>query len=109
MDGWTFQHRQASGHGGRGKKAPRLVPSDGLLLCALCNMRCESDYQEIALLAGWKLRRNTRVPSWELPYRDNVTGLWWLPDRDGFRMQVTRREALRRLEGGGNMPRKRVA
>jgi hypothetical protein len=109
LDGWTFQHRQASGMGGRGKRAPQLVASDGLLMCAQHNQECESTGQDFALWAGWKLRRNLIVPTWELPYWDAISGLWWLPDVDGFRMQVTRAEATRRLSEAGNYPRTNTA
>lgn len=109
LDGWNWHHRANSGAGGRGKKAPPLTPADGLLACQICNGRFEGDLTELALISGWKLKRHSRTPAHEMPYRDAVTGLWWLPDRDGYRMQVTRQEAIRRLTDGGNMTRKRIA
>lgn len=108
-DSNTYQHRASSGHGGRGKKAPPMTPADGVLLCGSCNWRCEADMQELALLSGWKLRRHSRIPAFDMPYYDAVTGLWWLPDTDGYRMQVTRAEAMSRLTAGGNLMRKRIA
>lgn len=101
-DGLTWQHRAATGMGGAGKKANRLTAADGLTACVMCNMRFESDMQELALASGWKLRRHRGgIPASELPYRDAVTGLWWLPDTEGFRHQVTVVEAQRRLRAGG--------
>lgn len=102
--GLTWQHRAATGMGGAGKRAAALTPADGLTACALCNMRFESDLQEIALASGWKLRRNRGgIPASELPYREAVTGLWWLPDVEGFRHQVTDREAFSRLLRAGSV------
>jgi hypothetical protein len=109
LDGWTFQHRQASGMGGRGKRAPQLSAADGLTACGICNMRFESDMHDLALTCGWKVRRNCRVPLSEVPYRDAMSGLWWLPDADGHRLQVNALEALERLTAAGNMTRKGVA
>jgi hypothetical protein len=109
LDGWNWQHRASSGHGGRGKKAPPLTPADGVVLCGICNDRAEGDMQELALLSGWKVRRHSRMRADELPYRDAVTGLWWLPDTDGYRSQVTHKEAVGRLLAGGNLTRKKVA
>lgn len=109
LDGWNWHHRASSGHGGRGKKAPALTPADGLVACAQCNARFEADLQELALLCGWKLKRHTRIPASDMPYFDATTGLWWLPDTDGYRMQVTHKEAVGRLLAGGNLTRKRVA
>ena len=103
-DGLTWQHRAATGMGGAGKRAAQLTPADGLTACALCNMRFEADMQQMALASGWKLRRNRGgVPAWEIPYRDAVTGLWWLPDVEGFRHQVTAREAFNRLSRAGSV------
>ena len=88
--------------GGAGKRATTLTPADGLTSCAMCNMRYESDMQELALASGWKIRRwRGGIPASELPYRDAITGLWWLPDVEGFRHQVTVVEAQRRLRAGG--------
>lgn len=103
-EGLTWQHRAATGMGGAGKRAAVLTPADGLTACAVCNMRFESDLQEIALASGWKLRRHRGgIPASELPYRDAVTGLWWLPDVEGYRHQVTVVEAMRRLRGAGSV------
>lgn len=109
LDGWNWHHRASSGHGGRGKKAPPLTPADGLVACAVCNQRFEGDLYELACLSGWRLKRHSRIPASDMPYYDAVTGLWWLPDTDGYRMQVTRVEAMSRLTAGGNMTRKRIA
>ena len=60
--------------------------------------------QEIALASGWKIRRwRGGIPASELPYRDAITGLWWLPDVEGFRHQVTVREAVIRLTRAGSV------
>ena len=101
-EGLTWQHRAATGMGGAGRKAATLTAADGLTACLMCNMRFESDMQELALASGWKLRRyRGGIPASELPYRDAMTGLWWLPDTEGFRHQVTQGEALDRLRKGG--------
>ena len=102
-EGLTWHHRAATGNGGRGGKAPLLTPADGLTACGLCNMRFESDMQTVALRSGWKLKKFRQVPACEIPYRDAMTGLWWLPDVEGFRHQVTVQEALRRLRGAGSV------
>lgn len=104
QEGLTWQHRAATGMGGAGKRAAILTPADGLTACAVCNMRYEADMQELALASGWKLRRyRGGVPACELPYRDAMTGLWWLPDVEGFRHQVTAREAFSRLTRAGSV------
>lgn len=102
-EGLSFQHRVASGMGGRGKKAPPLSAADGLTACLSCNQRFESDLQERALASGWKVRKFTKWALRDIPYLDGVTGLWWLADDEGFRHQVTRAEAFARLVGCGNI------
>ncbi len=52
-DALTWQHREASGNGGRGRKAPALTTADGLTLCYLCNEACEAEGQQRALALGW--------------------------------------------------------
>ena len=104
-EGLQWQHRESSGHGGRGKKAPPLTPADGVTSCWSCNPRYESDLQELALACGWKVKRNRLVPAVEIPYLDQVSGLWWLPDVFGYRGQVTGVEAVERLMVAGNIRR----
>lgn len=99
----TFQHRQASGHGGRGVKAPVLLPSDGLALCNGHNTRAESDLQTLALVTGVKVRRWVRVPSMVPVMYVSERSSWWLLDEDGGRLQVSDDEAaklMRQTYGG---------
>lgn len=108
-----WNHRQNSGHGGRGSKAPKVTPADGVMLCKYCNQAIEADArkQADAIFWGYKVRRFSPVPAERVPvwYRD--TGAWFLLDRFGARDEldpVTADELralagiLPELKGGGN-------
>lgn len=91
--GLSWGHRQASGMGGRGSKAPALTPADGVTQCEPHNEAAEHAGQQRALALGHKVKRNTLVPMWKVPYYENRTGLFWLPDREGGRWPVPDAEA----------------
>lgn len=84
----TLQHRRAKGMGGLGEKSATLVLSDGLSMCMQCNQACEAGGQDEALRCGWKLHRNSLVPSYDVPYYERRTGNWYLPDSAGGRKWV---------------------
>lgn len=102
-----WHHREASGHGGRGRKAPALTPADGLTACSRCNSGFEAELQEVALALGWKLRRNRGgMAAHDIPYFDrNVRG-YFLPLVDGTRKPITHSFAVELLEAAGNLRRK---
>ena len=102
-EGLQWQHRESSGHGGRGKKAAPLTPADGVTSCWSCNPRYESDLQLLALSCGWKLKRNRLVVAAEIPYFDDITRMWWLPDVFGGRVELTVVDAVERLTVAGNI------
>jgi hypothetical protein len=95
-----WQHRESSGHGGRGKKAPVLTPADGITTCALCNPRYEGDMQPLALASGWKLRRNRLLLASEIPFWNRNTGEYWLPDTRGTKSILCKAEALELIAAG---------
>jgi hypothetical protein len=100
----TFQHREASGMGGRGKRAPRLTPADGLTLCLPCNEGCEADGQDRALALGWKLRRNRgSLLAQQIPYYDRNDLTWYLPTVRGTRDICHPGLAGELLEAAGNL------
>lgn len=102
-----WNHREASGHGGRGKKAPELTPADGVTLCTLCNNGLEGHLQHRGLAMGWKIRRNRGdMQSHEIPYFDYTARAYFLPSRDGIRKQITHTLAVELLEAAGNLRRK---
>lgn len=96
-----WQHRQASGHGGRGRKAPALTPADGLTACTFCNAGFEAQGQDDALYYGWKVRRFCPVPVWSVPVFYRAENTWFLLNRDGSRDRLIQSEAdeLRALAG----------
>jgi hypothetical protein len=96
-----FQHRQASGMGGRGKKAPALTAADGMLLCRGCNQGAEAAGQKTAIERGWKVRRNSPTPNDLVPVFYTVEGLWYLLNVSGTRSLLSAIEAweLRVLAG----------
>jgi hypothetical protein len=109
-DGLTWQHREASGHGGRGRKAPALTTADGLTLCMLCNQACEAEGQERALALGWKLRRfRGGIPAAEIPFYDRNERAWFLPGRDATRREILPAIAAEILEAAGNLRPGQVA
>lgn len=82
-DGLQWNHRESSGAGGRGSKAPVLTPADGITSCWECNPAYEGRLQSKALANGWKIRRNRVMASHEIPFYDAVIGGWFLPDVEG--------------------------
>lgn len=79
MGGLEWNHRESSGHGGRGSKAPALTTADGVTACSGHNARFESDMQSLALAMGWKLKRNRRIAAADVPYFDTNDRTWYLP------------------------------
>ncbi|TFD58074.1 hypothetical protein E3T43_07455 [Cryobacterium sp. Hh7] len=104
-----WQHRESSGHGGRGKKAPKLTPADGMTTCETCNPRYEGDLQAKALRCGWKLRRNRQMSSHDIPYFSAGTESWWLPDILGGRRPIREELALELIEAAGGLYSKGAA
>ena len=103
----TFQHRAATGMGGRGKKAPPLNASDGLTLCLHDNQDAEAGGQYRALAMGWKIRRNRGlITSHEIPYFDYTERVYFLPTVDGMRSRITHTLAVELLDAAGNLNRK---
>jgi hypothetical protein len=102
-DGLTFQHRESSGHGGRGKRAPELTAADGLTLCILCNQACEAAGQTRALELGYKIRRNRITPADLIPYFDGNRRAWFLPETDGSRTPIIEADAQTFLVAAGNL------
>lgn len=102
-----WNHREASGHGGRGKKAPPLTPADGVTLCTVCNGGLESYLQDAGLALGWKIRRNRGgVHAHEIPYFDFTARAYFFPLVDGLRVPVSETLAVHFLDVAGNLRRK---
>jgi hypothetical protein len=99
----SWQHRESSGHGGRGKKAPPLTPADGLTLCLPHNVACEAEGQAVALAMGWKLRRNRQMPASAIPVYIAWAREWWLLDEDGGHELCNPNLAQELLAGAGNI------
>jgi hypothetical protein len=98
----SWQHRESSGHGGRGRKAPPLTTADGVTLCLLCNQAAEADMQGLALQSGWKLRRNRgSIQSHQIPFWNRNTNLWALPDMDGGLQPINTALALELIDAAG--------
>jgi hypothetical protein len=105
-----WQHRETSGHGGRGKKAPPLTTADGLMACTICNAGFEAEGQERALMLGHKIRRNrgsrlNPFPSHRIPYWDFTAQLWFLPDMEGGRSPIHNSLAQELLVAAGSIGR----
>lgn len=99
-----WNHREASGHGGRGKKAPVLTPADGLTLCTRDNSSLEAEGQTRGLELGYKIRRNRgRMGSHEIPYFDQNARRWFLPTVTGERLEIPEAAAFELLEVAGNL------
>jgi hypothetical protein len=103
-DALTWQHREASGMGGRGDRAPELTTADGLTLCYLCNQACEAEGQQRALALGWKLRRNRGgILASQIPYYDRNERAWFLPGGGSSRLPCHPMLAAEILEAVGNL------
>ena len=106
----TIQHREASGAGGRGSKAPQLTAADIITLCGPCNAACEAHGQERALHMGWKLRRNRgQMRASEIPVYDRNTHDWLLLTEDGDTAWIGASLAAELLGVAGNLTMKGVA
>lgn len=87
-----WNHRQSSGHGGRGRKAPSVTPVDGVVACAICNADFEGRLLRKALRYGWKVRKWVKHP--ELVPVRYADGVWAVLQADGLRRVVPEWEAL---------------
>ena len=106
----SWQHRESSGHGGRGKKAPALTVADGLTLCLPHNQACEAEGQDKALRLGWKIRRNRGgLLASQIPFYVRWAAEWWLPDADGGKQIIHASLALELIEAAGGLTRAEVA
>ena len=86
----TFQHRQASGMGGR-KARPTFV--EGLCLCSDCNDRCERDLQTKALAYGVKVRRWVDDPA-DVPVLYPFIWGWARLTEDGMAIPISAKTAV---------------
>lgn len=103
-DALSWQHRESSGHGGRGSKAPALTTADGCTLCIICNQSAEADGQSLALAMGWKIRRNRGgILARHIPMFDVNQRLWFLADDYGGRELCNPVTALELLSAAGNL------
>jgi hypothetical protein len=103
-----WNHRESSGHGGRGRKAPPLTPADGVTSCGPCNSAFEHAGQAKALQLGHKIRRNrgsrlNPFPSHRIPYWDHTSQLWFLPDVDGGKTPIHNSLAQELLAAAGSI------
>lgn len=111
-----WQHREASGQGGRGSKAPKLTTADGVILCETDNNAAEAEGQDQALALGWKIRRNRGdIQSFQIPFFDCNDRTWYLPYAiplggvDGpYRSEINAALAYDLLEAAGNLRRKKA-
>jgi hypothetical protein len=100
----TFGHREASGNGGRGRKAPPLTASDGITQCLTCNEAAESYGQEKALHSGHKIRRNRGgIPASQIPAYYRLEDAWFFLTPTGKRVRCTAGEAVTALAGAGSL------
>lgn len=103
--GLQWQHREATGSGGRGRKAPAPTVEDGIILCKHHNADAEGKGQGAALRNGWKIRKfrgKPPIPVTSIPWYDRTADAYYLPEG------VTRRPiphslALELLELAGNL------
>jgi len=103
-DNLSIQHREASGMGGRGKKAPPLTASDLLTLCLPDNEACEAEGQSRALALGYKIRRNRgQITADRIPIFDRNTKFWYQLNRDGSRTAIQPALAAEYLFLAGNL------
>jgi hypothetical protein len=100
-----WNHRESSGHGGRGTKATPVTAADGVTACHTCNSRFEADLQGEALRFGWKIRRNRIIAAHEIPYFDYSAMEWYVPDVVGGRGWVPDHLAYGLLAAAGNLTR----
>lgn len=100
----SFGHREASGAGGRGSKAPALTAADGITQCLPCNQAAESYGQQKALHAGHKIRRNRgNIPASQIPVYYRSEDAWFLLDEFGKRFRTTPTHAAELLAAAGSL------
>lgn len=100
----SFGHREASGTGGRGTKAPALTAADGVTQCVPCNVAAESYGQQKALHSGHKIRRNRGgVPATRIPVYYRPEDAWFLLDVSGKRFRTTPTHAAELLAAAGSL------
>jgi hypothetical protein len=106
-----WNHRESSGSGGRGGKAPAVTAADGVVLCSGHNGALESDaaFRRTGLAMGWKLLRNRQMTASQIPFYVRWAAEWWLPDADGGKQIIPRALALELLEVAGAFTRKGAA
>lgn len=108
-DTLEWQHREASGQGGRGPKAPVPISADGVILCTVHNAEAESSGQDQALALGWKIRRNRgAMLAAEIPFFDCNDRTWYLPGVGSSRSPIHFALALDLLDVAGNLRRKKA-
>jgi hypothetical protein len=98
-DALTFQHRQAVGMGGFGRRRERPTVVEGLTACPVHNNRFEADWQLLALINGWKVRRDlpAEFGVGDVPVFYPYGGGWHLLTVEGRRLPVTNRFAWDRM------------
>ena len=108
--GIEWNHRENSGSGGRGSKAPELTTADGVTLCTSHNQRLEADLQDLGWAMGWKILRNRgSLPASAIPYFDCTDRLWYLPGEGATKQEINATTAQELLELAGNYRKKKVA
>lgn len=101
-EGLQWQHRESSGHGGRGSKAAPVTTADGVTSCWDCNPRYEADLQGLALQSGWKIRRNRgSIGSHQIPFWNRTTNEWRIPDMTGGSEIINAALALELIDAAG--------
>lgn len=103
--GIQWQHREATGQGGAGSKAPKPAVEDGIALCQHHNDDAEGAGQRRALYHGWKIRRfrgKPPIPPTAIPWFDRNTLRWYLPSGVN-RGEIPQSTALELLELAGNL------
>lgn len=105
-----WNHRENSGNGGRGSKAPRVTPADGVMLCHRHNHDLESDphFLITGLHMGWKVKRNRLIPTDGVPFYHRPSGEWRLPDTTGDYRVITPTLAVELIEAAGGYTTKGV-
>lgn len=98
-----WNHRENSGSGGRGSKAPKVTTADGVMLCTRHNQALESDvtFLVAGLHMGWKLKKNRLIPADGVPYFHRPTREWRLPDAVGGFRVLTDTHAVELVEAAG--------
>lgn len=108
--GLEWNHRENSGNGGRGSKAPKVTTADGVMLCTKHNQALESDptFLIAGLHMGWKVKRNRVIPSDGVPFFHRPTREWRLPDATGGYRVIREALAVELIEAAGGYTTKGV-